>query len=221
RGASMVLLADAPGPLEEVLRRVARHIPEAASVLLFSEVHSAALAMAASLGLADRTAALHPMGEVAGPGFQGASPHRFHGRITYVSAPDTDAGHRTARSAMSFIEEVLGGAPVLIDPLRHDEQIAWTRQLPGVAMAVLGHLLDGRRLGGVTWDTAARLARQGMPVDPVEASEVILANRVAIGAALEALAGDLDELRRLLLAGDAVGVRAFFEAAARFRPGTS
>ncbi|MGH7532755.1 MAG: hypothetical protein ACREL4_05640 [Gemmatimonadales bacterium] len=221
RGALMVLVADAPGPLGEVLRRVAGQIPENSPILLFSEVHSSALAVAASLGLADRTAALHPMGEVIGPGFHGATPDRFRGRIVYVSAADTHAGHRTARSAMSVIEEILGGAPVLIDPARHDEQVAWTRQLPDTAMVVLGHLLDGRGLGGVTWGAAAQLARQGMPADPVAGSEVILANRVAVSAALEALAGDLDELRRLVSADDAAGVRAFFEAAARFRPEAS
>lgn len=221
RGATIVLLADAPADLDAVLRRVAGHLSSTTTILLCSEVHSAALTSAASHGLADRTAALHPMGEVVGPGFQGAAPGRFHGRITYVSAADTDAGHRAARTAMSFVEETLGGAPVLTDPARHDEQVAWTRHLPGAAMAVLAHLLDGRRLGGVTWGAAARLAREGMPVDPVAGSEVILANRVAVSAALEALAGDLDLLRRSLSEGDAAKVRDFFAAAARFRPGTN
>lgn len=221
RGASVILLAEAPADLDAVLRRVAVHLPVTATLLLCSEVHSAALASAASLGLADRTAALHPMGEAVGPGFQGAAPDRFQGRITYVSAADTDAGHRTARTAMSFVEEILGGAPVLIDPARHDEQVAWTRHLPGAALAVLAHLLEGRHLGGVTWGAAARLAREGMPPDPVAGSEVILANRVAVAAALAALAGDLEELRRSVAEGDAAGVRDFFEAAARFRPGAS
>lgn len=221
RGASVILLADAPTELDAVLRRVALHLPVTATLLLCSEVHSAALASAASLGLADRTAALHPMGEAVGPGFQGAAPDRFQGRITYVSAADTEAGHRAARTAMSFVEEVLGGAPVLIDPARHDEQVAWTRHLPSATLSVLAHLLEGRGLGGVTWGAAARLAREGMPADPVAGSEVILANRAAVARALEALAGDLEALRRSVSEGDAAGVRAFFEAAARFRPGAS
>lgn len=217
-GAELVLVDQAPGSLDDVLRRIAKQLPAAAPVLVVSEVHAAALASAALHGLADRVAAVHPMGEALGAGFLGAAPDRLRGRLTYVSAADTDAGHRTGRSAMSFVEEILGAQPVLIDPARHDEQWAWTGQLPGAAMAVIAHLLEGRRLGGVTWGAAARLAREGMPRDVMAGAEVILANRRQVAATLDALAEELDELRRLVAAGDVVSVRAFFEAAARFRP---
>lgn len=220
-GAELVLVDQAPGSLDDVLRRIAKQLPAAAPVLIVSEVHAAALASAALHGLADRVAAVHPMDEALGAGFLGAAPDRLRGRLTYVSAADTDAGHRTARSAMSFVEEILGAQPVLIDPARHDEQVTWTGQLPEAAMAVIAHLLEGRRLGGVTWGAAARLAREGMPRDVMAGAEVILANRRQVAATLDALAGELDELRRLVAAGDVVGVRAFFEAAARFRPRAS
>lgn len=220
-GAGSVLVDEAPGSLDDVLRRIAKQLPAAAPVLVISEVHASALASAALHGLADRVAAVHPMGEVAGVGSLGAAPDRLRGRLTYVSAADTDAGHRTARSAMSFVAEILGAEPVLIDPARHDAQVAWTGQLPEAALAVIAHLLDGRRLGGVTWGAAARMARDGMPRDAGAGAEAVLANRHQVGAALDALAGELDELRRRVAAGDAVGVRDFFEAAARFRPGPS
>lgn len=220
-GAAMVLLADAPEALDLTLGRVARQILAAAPVLLCSEVHAAALATAAAHGLADRAAALHPMGETPGPGFAGAAPDRLRGRLTYVSAADTDAGHRAARNAMSFVETILQAEPVLIDPARHDEQVAWTRHLPEAAMAVIAHLLEGRALGGVTWGRSARLAREGMPADAGAGAEAVLANRRQVAAALEGLAGELDGLRRLIALDDAAGVRAFFEAGARFRPGAS
>ncbi|HEU5357476.1 MAG TPA: hypothetical protein VFU45_00040 [Gemmatimonadales bacterium] len=220
-GAAVVLVADAPGTADQVLRRVAGSLRPDALVLLLSEVHGAALATAGALGLGDRTAALDPMGESPGPGFAGAGPDRLRGRLTYVSSTDTEAGHQAARSAMSFVEEILGGAPVLIDPARHDEQVAWTRQLPGAALAVLCHLLDGRRLGGVTWDAAARSARAGVPADADVAADVLLADRRAVAMALGALGAEVEVLRKLVDEGNGAGVRAFLERAAQFRPGPS
>lgn len=220
-GAAVVLVADTPGGIDQVLRRVAGSLRPEALLLLVSEVHGAALATAGTLGRADCAAAIDPMGESPGAGFSGAGPDRFRGRLTYVSAVDTDAGHQAARNAMSFVEEVLGGAPVLIDPARHDEQVAWTRQLPGAALAVICHLLDGRRLGGVTWDAAARSARAGVPADAEVAADVLLADRRAVAMALGALGAEVEVLRKLVEGGDLDGVRAFLDGAAKFRPGPS
>jgi prephenate dehydrogenase len=175
--------------------------------------------MARQTGLGDRFAGGHPLAGTHASGWAAARPDRLRGCVVYVCETGEPEGHRAAGVVKNFWQQVLDASPVLIDPVAHDRQLAWTSHLPqGVAYALAKALAD-RALGGVSYGTGARdttrLARSSADLWV----DILLYNRSALSDALRSTEDELRELRGLLDAGDEAGLRAYLEAARSFREG--
>lgn len=217
-GASLVLVSL---PFTDLLALLPRLLVETGPGALVGVISPLQLPLRRALSgpeAADRVVGMHPFVSQlqAAPGAGPADP--WPGLLTYVCGAESDAGHQSARAVMSFLEEVLGAAPVLIEATRHDEQVAWTRAIAPAAAAILAHLLESRRLGGVSWDRAAADATRAVPGDRAGWAAVLVANRGPVEAALGKLGDETARLRALIAAGDRAGVERFLSEASAFRP---
>jgi prephenate dehydrogenase len=120
---------------------------------------------------------------------------------------------------MRFWEQVLEAQPVLIDPADHDRQLAWTSHLPQAVASGLAKTLADRGLAGVSFGSGARDTTRLAASSPDLWLDILRYNRADVAEALAAAEGGLAELRRLLAADDADGLRAYLTAAQRFREG--
>jgi prephenate dehydrogenase len=177
------------------------------------------VARARELGLGDRFAGGHPLAGTHASGWSAARPDRLRGCVVYVTETGAPDGHRAARAVMGFWERVLEASPVLIDAAAHDRQLAWTSHLPQAAAYALAKALGDRALGGVSFGAGARDTTRLAASSPELWIEILLYNRPALAEALRATEAATAELRRLIEAGDAAGLRAYLEAARRFREG--
>jgi prephenate dehydrogenase len=80
-------------------------------------------------------------------------------------------------------------------------------------------VLNDRGLAGVSFGSGARDTTRLAASSPEMWIDVLLYNGAAVAEALEATEAGLGELRRLLAAGDADGLRTYLAAAQRFREG--
>lgn len=217
-GATLVLVAR---PFVETLALLPRLLSAAGPETLIAVVTPLQLPLRRALprgNLADGVVGLHPLAPLMADAPADPNLDPWPGLLTYICGGDSDAGHASARSLSSFVEEVLGAAPVLIDAARHDEQVAWSRELAPTAAAVLAHLLAGRDLGGVSWDPAVGQISRALPTDAAGWAALLVANRGPVGEALAALGEEAVRLGTLIAAGDQAGVERFLATAAAFRP---
>jgi prephenate dehydrogenase len=182
-------------------------------------VKTPVLARAMAEGLGDRFAGGHPLAGTHGSGFAAARPDRLRGCVVYVCETGTPGGDQAARRVMSFWEQVLEAQPVLIDAAAHDRQLAWTSHLPQAVASALAKALADRGLAGLSFGTGARDTTRLAASSPDMWIDILLYNRAAVVEALEATEKSLAELRGLVAAGDADGLRAYLAAAQRFREG--
>ena len=217
RGAEMVVLAVPPAATLDLIGRL-RLVLEPGSLLTdVCSVKAPVLARATAEGLADRFAGGHPLAGTHASGFAAARPDRLRGCVVYVCETGTPRGHTAARTVMSFWKQVFEAAPVLIDPAAHDRQLAWTSHLPQAVASSLAKALGERGLGGVSFGSGARDTTRLAASNPDIWIDLLLYNRGPVAEALQATEGSLAELRRLVTAGDADGLRVFLTAAQRFR----
>jgi prephenate dehydrogenase len=177
------------------------------------------LARASAEGLGERFAGGHPLAGTHASGFAAARPDRLRGCVVYVCDTGAPGGDQAARQVMSFWDQVLEAQPVLIDAAAHDRQLAWTSHLPQVVASALAKTLADRGLAGLSFGSGARDTTRLAASSPEMWLDILLYNRTAVTEALDATEASLAELRRLLAAGDADGLRAYLAAAQRFREG--
>src|SRR6185295_6620900 len=122
----------------------------------------------------------HPLAGTHGSGFTAARPDRLRGCIVYVCETGAPGGDRAARRVMSFWEQVLEAQPVLIDPVAHDRQLAWTSHLPQAVASALAKTLADRGLAGVSFGTGARDTTRLAASSPDLWLDILLYNREAI-----------------------------------------
>ena len=219
RGAELVVLAV---PVQATLELIGRLRPLLESGALLTDVcsvKSPVLARATAEGLGDRFAGGHPLAGTHGSGFAAARPDRLRGCVVYVCETGTPGGDQAARRVMSFWEQVLEAQPVLIDAAAHDRQLAWTSHLPQAVASALAKALGDRGLAGVSFGTGARDTMRLAASSPDMWIDILLYNRTAVVEALEATEHSVADLRSLIAAGDADGLRAYLAAAQRFREG--
>ena len=219
RGADLVVLAAPPGPTLDLIGRLGPSLEPGALLTDVCSVKAPVLASARAAGLGDRFAGAHPLAGTHASGFVAARPDRLRGCVVYVTETGSSAGHQAARAVMSFWEQVLEAAPVLIDPEAHDRQLAWTSHLPQAVAYALAKSLSDRALGGISFGAGARDTTRLAASSPDIWVDILLHNREPLTEALRATESGLAELRRLLDAGDAGGVRAYLETARNFREG--
>jgi prephenate dehydrogenase len=219
RDAELVVLAVPPRPTLELIAQLGSALEPGAVLTDVCSVKAPVIARAREAGLGDRFAGAHPLAGTHASGWSAARPDLLRGCVVYVSETGGPEGGRAARAVMRFWEEVLEASPVLIDPAAHDRQLAWTSHLPQAVAYVLAKALADRTLGGVSFGAGARDTTRLAASNPDMWIDILLYNRHPMVEALHALESGVADLRRLIEAGDAEGLRAYLATAREFREG--
>jgi prephenate dehydrogenase len=219
RGAELVVLAVPARITLDLIERLPPSLESGAVLTDVCSIKGPVLASANAAGLGDRFAGAHPLAGTHASGFAAARPDRLRGCVVYVCETGAPGGDRAARGIMRFWEQVLEAQPVLIDAAAHDRQLAWTSHLPQAVASALARALADRGLAGLSFGTGARDTTRLAASSPDMWIDILLYNRAAVAEALDATEGSLAELRRLVTAGDADGLRRYLAVAQRFREG--
>jgi prephenate dehydrogenase len=219
RGAELVVLAVPAQVTLDLIGRLRPSLEHGAVLTDVCSVKLPVLTRAAAEGLGDRFAGAHPLAGTHASGFVAARPDRLRGCVVYVCETGAPGGDQAARRVMSFWEQTLEAQPVLIDAESHDRQLAWTSHLPQAVASALAKALADRGLAGVSFGTGARDTTRLAASSPEMWIDILLYNRAAVTEALGAAEASLAELRGLVAAGDADGLRRYLTAAQRFREG--
>lgn len=161
----------------------------------------------------------HPMGgsERSGPAHASAS---IVDDIVWVLAPTESSDPAMVARLAAFVEAV-GARPVLMEPARHDRLVAFVSHLPQVASIALMGLASTEEadepeillLAAGGFRDLTRLAAS----NPALWSDILLANRDQLAAAIDLYVARLQDLRDQVLAGRGGAVEATFDAAKRAR----
>lgn len=219
RGASFVVLAAPPGATLDLLDRAGSWLSPGAVLSDVASIKSPVMERARAAGLEGRFAGAHPLAGTHASGFGAARPDLFRGAVVYVCSTGTLPGDAVARTVASFWKQVGEAEPVLIDADAHDTQLAWTSHLPQAVASALAEALRARKLGGVSVGPGGRDTMRVAASDPDLWAEIFLANAGPVAEALGRAGESLQQLRALIEARDAAGLRAFLARAADFRRG--
>jgi prephenate dehydrogenase len=163
----------------------------------------------------------HPMGGSERSGPEHASASVVDG-IVWVLAPARETDPAATEALRAWIEG-LGARPVVMDPERHDRLVAVVSHLPQVASTTLMGTAGDREAGehdtlllaaGGFRDLTRLAASQ-----PALWSEILIANREEVAAAIDLFVRRLQALRDRIAEGDAANVESTFDAAKHARLG--
>jgi prephenate dehydrogenase len=219
RGADFVVLAVPARVTIELIGKLPPSLEPDAVLTDVCSVKAPVLERAAAANLGDRFAGGHPLAGTHASGFGAARPDRLRGCVVYVCETGAPGGDRAARAVMGFWQRTLEAQPVLIGAEAHDRQLAWTSHLPQAVASALAKVLADRGLGGVSFGAGARDTTRLAASSPEMWLDILLYNRAAVTEALASAEAGLAELRHLLAAGDADGLRRYLAAAQQFREG--
>jgi prephenate dehydrogenase len=159
----------------------------------------------------------HPMAGGAQGGFGAARADLFRGR-SWILTPDPSKPPATAAlSRLQRFASAIDAEPVVMDPAEHDRVMAYVSHLPQLVasglMRVIGPRVgaDGLAVSGPGLADSTRLASSPARVW----TEICQTNAAPLGAALDALIADLQQVRHQLDAPDAMA--AWLESGARWR----
>jgi prephenate dehydrogenase len=214
-----VVLAVPPQATLDLIGSLGSSLEPGAILTDVCSVKAPVVSCAVAHGLGDRFAGGHPLAGTHTSGFVGASPHRLRGCAVYVCETGEPGGDRAARALMGFWEDIVEASPILIDAAAHDRQLAWTSHLPQAVASAVAKTLSDRGLAGLSFGTGARDTTRLAASSPDMWIDILLYNREAIVEALSATETQLADLRRLMLANDATGLREYLGVAQRFREG--
>ena len=219
RGSALVVLAAPPSATLDLLDRAGSWLAPGAMLSDVASIKVPVMQRAHAAGLDARFAGAHPLAGTHGSGFGAARPDLFRGAVVYVCPTGTLEGDTVARSIASFWKQVGEAQPVTIDAAAHDTQLAWTSHLPQAVSSALAEALGARALGGVSFGPGGRDTTRLAASDPDLWAEIFLANAGPVADALGHAGDALQQLRTLIAAGDAAGVKAFLARGAAFRRG--
>ena len=165
----------------------------------------------------------HPMGGSERSGPEHASASVVDG-IVWVLTPTPETDPDASERLRVWVDGI-GARPVLMGPDRHDRLVAVVSHLPQVASTTLMGTAAGLEAGEAD---ALLLAAGGFrdltrlaSSQPALWSEILVANREQVVAAIDLFVRRLDVLRDLIAASDAAAVGSTFDAAKRARLGLS
>ena len=213
RGADLVVLATPVGTMASLVQEVA---PELAPDALVTDVGSVKAILTDTLpGLLPPGVTFvggHPMAGSHSQGVEHADPDLFEGAccvLTPLADTPPDAVERLRR-----FWQALGARVVMRDPAVHDDQVAWTSHTPhvlafGFAAALARAPERSGELTGGGFRDFTRIAES----DPELWSDILTANRKALGAPLAAVGEVLRELGQAIEANDPDGVERWISGA--------
>jgi prephenate dehydrogenase len=208
READFVLLAAPVLAIEGLLERVWRAAPAGA---LVTDVGSTKRNIVRA---AERLAATRPLGFVGSHPLAGSEKSGYHVaradlfRGATVVVTPTEATELAALKRTTEFWEALGARVSSLDPQTHDRTVAAISHLPHLVACAL---VDGAvRAESSALELAARGFRDTTRIaagDPDMWTEIFLANRDALSATVESFREALDDLQRVIDAGQADALR--------------
>jgi len=152
----------------------------------------------------------HPMAGSHERGIESASADLFAGSSCMVA----DSGQPQAQQRVCSFWETLGARVVMRDPAAHDEQVAWMSHTPhvlafGFAAALTRAPEGSGDLAGGGFRDFTRIAES----DPELWSDILTANRKALGAPLAAVSDAFRELGQAIEANDPESVERWISGA--------
>jgi prephenate dehydrogenase len=149
----------------------------------------------------------HPMAGSEKSGYGVARADLFRG-ATVIVTPTEDSEPRAVKG-VTALWEALGARVSALDPHTHDRVVAAISHLPHVVAWALVDAVGRFEAGALAF--AARGFRDTTRIaasDPAMWTEILLGNRDAIVGSLAAFRRALDDLERLIVAGDRAGIEA-------------
>jgi prephenate dehydrogenase len=216
RGAALVVLATPVGSLGEIAAEIAPVLEAGALVIDVGSVKAAAIAAVEPKLAPGAYVACHPVAGIERVGPDAASPLLFEGKRCVICPTP-----RSREESVATIERLwtaMGAEPVRMDAALHDRVLAAGSHLPHVAAytlaATLGSLapdaIEGlRRLPTSSLRDTTRVAASS----PVMWRDIFLDNRQEVLPLIEALARQLEALRRAIDASDGARIGELLEAA--------
>jgi len=208
-GADCVVLAATVLANEKVLETVWSSAPAAALVTDVGSTKRGIVAAAERLAAGRPLAFLgsHPMAGSEKSGWQVARADLFRGATVIVTP--SDATEPRAIKGVTALWEALGARVRALDPETHDRTVAAISHLPHVAAWALVDAVGRFEPGALAF--AARGFKDTTRIaasDPPMWRDILLANGDAVRESLAAFRAALDEVERLIAAGDAAGIEA-------------
>ena len=219
RGAELVVLAVPPRPTLDLIIQLAQLLEPGALLTDVCSVKAPVIGQAVAAGLGDRFAGAHPLAGTHETGFMSARPDRLRGCVVYICASGTPGSDRAAGSIASFWEHTLEAVPIRIAAVDHDRHLAWTSHLPQAVSYALARTLAQQGLAGVSYGSGAKDTTRLAASDPDMWVDILLLNAPAVTEALAQTEAQVAQLKALIVAGDAAGLRAYLSAARTFRQG--
>lgn len=214
-GATLVVLAVPAMALQGLFRALAEAITWETVVTDTASTKGQVMAWAAQIlsPVGISFVGGHPMAG-ATAGAEGADEALFDG-CAYCLTPSPDASPRAVELVHAFVR-ALGARPLFIDPEEHDSYVAAVSHLPFLMATALMNLVSAspgwrelRALAATGFRDASRLASG----DAIMYRDVCLTNREALVHWIDRYQAELDEMRRLIEAGQADALQKVFQRA--------
>lgn len=217
-GSDFCLLATPVATLTALLPAVWHALPADAVLTDVGSTKGGIVSAAEALGRARPLGFVgsHPMAGSEQSGYAVSRPDLFHGATVILTPTERTDSHAVKRVGAFW--EALGGRLVVLDPATHDRATAAISHLPHlVADALVDAVV---RMDPRFFDVAGRGFRDTTRIAASDARvwrEIFQENRAALGEALGAFRAALDELERLVDAGDATAIEAALDRIRRTR----
>lgn len=213
--AEMVVIATPTRAAEDILRAMASYLAPDVVVTDLCSVKGPLVRLAPqALRNPARYVGGHPMAGLERAGIEAANARLYDGARwaltpTAQTAPD-------ALQRVRALVVALGAQPLEMDADAHDAAVAGISHLPlTIAVGLMRALAEAD-----DWPTMARLAAGGYrdatrvaAGDPVMGRDMLLANRAALLARLDAFMAALTALHEMIARGDAAEIEAALQAA--------
>lgn len=217
-GSDFCLLATPVATLTALLPAVWPALPAEALLTDVGSTKASIVRAAEELG---RTRPLgfvgsHPMAGSEQSGYGVSRPDLFKG-ATVIITPTERTDPRAVERVGAFWE-ALGGRLVMLDPVTHDRATAAISHLPHLVADALVEAVV--RMDPRFFEVAGRGFRDTTRIAASDARvwrEIFQENRTALGEALGAFRAALDELERLIDAGDVTAIEAALDRIRRTR----
>lgn len=215
KGATLAVIAVPLSGFRSVFKQIAEH---GASGLVVTDVGStkASVIADAKACLTDlsRVIGAHPMAGSEKSGPLAGDADLFIGKpciLTLTESDDPDAV-----TLVRSLWQTLGMLILTMSPTEHDEKAAVVSHLPHLAAVMLVQVaeqLGGLELASTGYRDTTRLASSNPPMR----ADILLANREAVGQALDALIRQSTEMKELLQQDDAAPILDVLEQACAAR----
>ena len=208
RGASLVVLAVPVRASRELFDAIAGAVGDAQLVTDVGSTKSGVVAAAeATLPDASRFCGAHPIAGTEKSGPAAADAALFAGKLVLLT-PGARTSDET-RAACAAMWTAAGARVQSMTAAAHDRAMAWVSHLPHAAAFALAAAVGGvageiAGLSGGGFADTTRIAAS----DAAMWRDIFVDNRAALLEAIDALGGELAELRRAVDGGDAAAIEA-------------